>query len=229
MHDLVILHGALGASKEFEKVKEILSDMIQVHVLDFNGHGVNPRISNFTIDGFVQDLQSYIEKKNLIRPSVFGYSMGGYVALYHEGLRPGSFSRILTLGTKFNWTVDTSLREAGFLEPDTILDKVPNYANYLNSLHPDRWEENMQYTRDLMLSLGRNPVLSDDLIGSITIPVTIARGTLDKMVSREESERITDLSRNGTYIELNDVKHPIHQIDPARVSEYILSCFSNVL
>jgi pimeloyl-ACP methyl ester carboxylesterase len=141
----------------------------------------------------------------------------------------GSFSSILTLGTKFNWTVDTSLREAGFLEPDTILDKVPNYANYLNSLHPDRWEENMQYTRDLMLSLGRNPVLSDDLIGSITIPVTIARGTLDKMVSREESERITDLSRNGTYIELNDVKHPIHQIDPARVSEYILSCFSNVL
>ena len=91
MHDLIILHGALGASKEFELVKEILSDVFQVHTLDFNGHGSNTDESVFYIDGFSNDLRKLISEKGLDTPFVFGYSMGGYVALYHEYLFPNSF------------------------------------------------------------------------------------------------------------------------------------------
>lgn len=229
MRDLILLHGALGSAREFEQVKELLSGLFQIHTLDFNGHGENEEESVFYIDGFSDDLRKFIEKKGLMQPFVFGYSMGGYVALYHENRYPNSFSGILTLGTKFNWTPESSVQEASILDPVIVMQKVPQYASYLETIHYDRWEENMIKTKELMLKLGSAPELNDSMLGQINIPVTIGRGTLDKMVSREESEHVAHALPNGIYVELDEVKHPIHQIDPIRIVDFIRNVLGHVL
>ncbi len=222
MKDIILLHGALGSSKELQDLKEILDGELNVHLLDFNGHGENDDESVFFIDGFQKDLSELIRSKGLDKPFVFGYSMGGYVALYHELVEPGNLSGILTLGTKFEWNPETSAKEAGFLEPKIIMEKLPEYAEYLDSIHPVGWEENVQKTKQLMLNLGDNPMLTDEILRQINLPVTIGRGDLDKMVSDQESFHVASLIPDARYIQLEGVKHPIRQIDPRAIKELIL-------
>ena len=48
-----------------------------------------------------------------------GHSMGGYVALKLALKRPELVDRIITLGTKFNWTPEVAAKEVKMLNPDT--------------------------------------------------------------------------------------------------------------
>lgn len=222
MKDIILLHGALGSSSELKALKDVLDGKFSVHLLDFNGHGDNDDESIFYIDGFQQDLSSLIRSKGLDRPFVFGYSMGGYVALYHEIVEPGNLSGIITLGTKFEWNPEISEKEAGFLDPKIIMEKVPEYAKYLETIHSVGWVQNVERTQKLMLKLGNEPLLREMNLKQIKIPVTISRGNLDKMVSEKESLHIASLIPNAEYLELEGVKHPIRMIDPIVLKELIL-------
>ncbi|TNE96359.1 MAG: alpha/beta hydrolase [Bacteroidetes bacterium] len=229
MKDILILHGALGAASEFLEVKEKLQENYNVHLMDFNGHGINAHVHEFYITGFQKDLSEFIKHNGLNKPFVFGYSMGGYVALLHEILEPGSLSGILTLGTKFSWNLESSEREASLLNPEVLEEKVPHYANYLSQIHPNGWKENMLRTKELMLQLGSDPVLKDEYLKEIDLPVTIGRGALDKMVSAEESHYVAQLIPDALYVEYLGVKHPIHQIDPDFIVSIIKDSAQHVL
>lgn len=228
MKDLVLLHGALGSSKELEKVKNILSADFNVYTFDFNGHG-NEEATNFYIDGFSNDLKAFITKYELDQPFVFGYSMGGYVALYHETKYPGSIGSLLTLGTKFDWNPESSSREAGFLVPELILIKAPHYAEYLSEIHGIDWKENMRLTKELMLRLGDQPVLNEQSLKIVEIPVTIARGSNDRMVSPDESQWASNLINSANYYEIPEFDHPLNKLDDAKLAKMILDHFYHVL
>jgi pimeloyl-ACP methyl ester carboxylesterase len=224
--DLILLHGALGSAKEFEKVKHILSPDFNVYTLDFNGHGLNSEFTNFYIDGFSDDLKDFVTQNGLDQPFVFGFSMGGYVALYTEYREHGTFSSIVTLGTKFDWNPTTIEREAKYLDPKLVLKRSPDFAEYLSEIHGDvAWEENMQRTADLMLKLGKDAMLDKSVLETIALPIVIGRGDMDKMVSEEESQFVADALPNGEYKELVSTKHPMYAVDPERLASFIRKSF----
>ncbi len=226
---IILLHGALGSKKELESVGNLLAVDFNVHYLDFNGHGDNFDDGNFYIDGFSADLNQFINSSNLESPIVFGFSMGGYVALYHEIQFPGHLEMIITLGTKFDWNPLTSEKEASFLDPEKIRVNVPKYAEYLNSIHSVDWMKNVEKTKQLMLRLGVQPLLNESTLSQIKIPVIVARGSQDKMVTDEESVWTVKQLNKGKYIELEDMKHPINQIDPERIVALITNSYEHVL
>jgi len=54
--DLLLLHGAVGASPQFEPLQPLLEDRYQLHRLDFEGHGSSsPRERPFRIEHFKQE------------------------------------------------------------------------------------------------------------------------------------------------------------------------------
>src|SRR5689334_13100853 len=112
MNPILILHGALGSASQLEPVKSMMeSNGMRVHLLSFSGHGGISFQKNFGIEQFADDTLHYIKSYQLKQVNIFGYSMGGYVALWLAKQYPDVVGKIVTLGTKFDWSVESAAKE----------------------------------------------------------------------------------------------------------------------
>ncbi|MEO0403965.1 MAG: alpha/beta hydrolase, partial [Bacteroidota bacterium] len=120
MKNVLLLHGALGSKEQLEGIAKELSGKFKVHSINFGGHGGYATDHPFSIDFFTDEVFQYLEKYKLEQVSIFGYSMGGYVALNLASKQPKKVERIVTYGTKFNWSTETSAKEVKMLNPHMI-------------------------------------------------------------------------------------------------------------
>lgn len=222
--DLIILHGALGSRIQFEELARQLSADFNCHLLDFDGHGSGTDVSEISIELCSRNLIDFVSHHELDKPLVFGYSMGGYVALLAEAENPGLFHSIITLGTKFDWSVEIAEHEIKLLNPEKIEEKLPKFAAYLATVHASKnWKNVMIQTHGLMRKLGRNPLLTDAFLQSINIPVIVCLGSNDNMVTQEETEKVCTRIKTARFRLLDGIPHPIHMIDSSDISRLIVS------
>jgi pimeloyl-ACP methyl ester carboxylesterase len=214
MKNLLLLHGALGHSDIFEPFTKELSNYFTVYTPLFSGHGdLEIPENGITIEKYTQELKEFIEKKNLNDVYIFGHSMGGYVALCYALKNQKNLNSIMTLGTKFDWTEEQALKESKMLNPDVITEKVPQYAELLENQHGKKWRNLLPSIAEMMISLGKNPPLKDNLT-TITIPVQIMVGDKDTMVTIEESTEVYKSLPNAKLAILPDTKHPMDKVRP---------------
>lgn len=215
MDDLVLLHGALGASDQFESIAESLRDKFRVHLLNFSGHGGKPFGADpFSIEGFAKEVLLSIEEKKIACAHVFGYSMGGYVGMYLARHEPGRIRKLITLGTKFRWDEIIAARETGMLDAGRIAAKSPAFATQLEKRHaPNDWRKLVEATKVLMLQLGRNNVLANAGYAAIQSECLLLLGDRDKMVSAEETLEVYRQLPNAQLGVLPGVPHPVEKID----------------
>lgn len=222
MQKLILLHGALGASSQFDTLKNILKDKFEIHTLNFEGHGDRCSEKDFSIDLFAENLKDYLDQQNLKDANVFGYSMGGYVALRLAQNHPEYFKKIITLGTKFNWTPESSAKEVKMLDAEKIQEKVPAFAEALSKLHEGNdWKIVLKKTAGMMLELGNGKANSDSDFKSIQIKCFIGVGDNDAMVNREETQHVASLIPNAEFYLLENTVHPIDKLDFEKVAELI--------
>ncbi|MBK7817632.1 MAG: alpha/beta fold hydrolase [Sphingobacteriaceae bacterium] len=222
MKNIILLHGALGAQDQLEPLENALSQLdYQVHSFSFSGHGKTAFQNEFGIVQFANELEKFISKHKLQQPSVFAYSMGGYVALYLASQKNSLLGNIITLGTKFGWTKETAQREIKQLDPKVILEKVPKYADALKQRHGDDWELLLERTADMMVSLGNNNILNSDLFSKINNHVLVGLADKDSMVTAEETTIAIDQLYNSERYTLHDTKHPMETVDVAILAAII--------
>ncbi|MCB9080565.1 MAG: alpha/beta fold hydrolase [Lewinellaceae bacterium] len=223
---LLLLHGALGSAAQLTPLATALNGQ-EVHALNFNGHGGRPLAeADFTTAGFAQDVLRFLDNHNLTTVDLFGYSMGGYVGLFLARHYPERVRRLFTLATKMHWTPEVAAKEAGMLDPDKVLEKVPLFADALRKRHaPEDWRVLLQKTAQLMVGLGNGAGLSDADFAAIACPVNISVGDADNMVSIVESERVATLILQGRLQVLPGVKHPIEKVDMEVLAPAILEFF----
>jgi len=215
MRNLVLLHGALGHSDVFNMYVDELSEYFNIHTPLFSGHG-NKELptDGITIEKYTKELSEFIEQKNLNDVCIFGHSMGGYVALCYALENPGKLNSVMTLGTKFDWTEEQALKESKMLNPDVIAEKIPKYADILEFQHGPKWKKLLPAIAEMMISLGKNPPLHDDVLKNIEIPVQIMVGDQDHMVTIEESTAAYRKLTKGKLAVLPGTKHPVEKIRP---------------
>src|SRR5690606_27694592 len=110
MKKLLLLHGALGTQEQFAGLKALLSNDFDLHGLDFYGHGKADFSAEFSMEAIARQTGKYLEEHQLRGCEVLGYSMRDYVGLYLERQQPGSFTSIMTLGTRFSCSQETSAK-----------------------------------------------------------------------------------------------------------------------
>jgi len=221
---LLILHGALGAKKQFTPIVELLKAHFEVYCLEFDGHGTLSEYSGtFSIDHFVSQTAATLKALGWEKPMVFGYSMGGYVALKLEAEHPGTFERIVTLGTKFNWTPETAAQEARMLNPEKILEKIPAFGLYLASLHNEQqWKSLMVKTAEMMLEMGNHPPVTEEILAKVFTNVFCLRGEKDAMVTTEETVWAVNALPDSRFEEIAEWQHPIDKIPVNELIEVLL-------
>lgn len=214
MESIILLHGAIGAKSQLETLANELEKYFDVHLLDFSGHGTSKTDKDFSIELFSSDLLNYLKQFPDKKFYIFGYSMGGYVALYTELYHPGTLLSVYTYGTKFKWDKESAEKESKMLNPEKIEEKLQAFAADLANRHgKENWKTVLNKTAKMMLEMGLNPPLKDEDFAKITIPVIISWGDADKMVSKEESVNVKNVLPNGFFKSYTNWPHPLEKLD----------------
>ncbi len=219
---LLLLHGALGSAAQFSDLCQHLPEREQALAFHFPGHGGLPTDTEFSIAHFAGHTLSYMDQAGIERARFFGYSMGGYVALYLAWQHPERVESIATLGTKFDWTPGSAAQETARLDPGKIAAKVPAFAQMLAKRHaPADWEEVVRRTAGLLHELGNGAALDPDTFRAISCPVCIGLGDKDNMVSVAESRNVASIIPAGRFDLLEGVPHPFEQTDARVLARWI--------
>lgn len=225
MKTILLLHGALGAASVMEPLAERLYSVgFDAQLLNFSGHGGSPFAEDFGIEQFTTEVLGFLDKNGIEKVDIFGYSMGGYVALYLASLHPERVGRIVTLATKFDWTPEGAEREVRMLDPEKIEAKVPAFAAQLRERHaPNDWKELLRKTAGMMLELGQRPLLSTDVLSKIKQPTLVCLGDSDQMVSQEETKHAAAALPHGHLQILEQTPHPFEKVDTAAFASILAS------
>ncbi|MBK7232125.1 MAG: alpha/beta hydrolase [Saprospiraceae bacterium] len=223
---IIFLHGALGSAVQLDDLANLMRENNDVHVLDFLGHGKQNLLSGkLSVELLCTQLEEYISNHQLVSPLIFGYSLGGYVALCTSHRHPKSIGKIICLGTKFAWNPQVVNEQFGFLDPEKIKSEMPGFAAGLKELHGEKWEILTQQTFGLVQSLAKNSLLNELTLSKIQIPVCIMRGEKDKMVSEEESVQTAAHIALGKYFCLANTPHHLEKVDVIMLKEKIQEFF----
>ncbi len=225
---VILLHGALGCAADFIPLQAALNGKLPTVAIDLPGHGAlaASNIEQFSVEDFAETLYRYSTEEEPL--DIFGYSMGGYVALYFAAQYPERVRNLFTLGTKLKWTTDIGTREAARLNPEHILDKAPHFAVLLAQRHgTNYWTANMRRTAAMLQVLGEAPPLAEALFSRIQGRTCVARGSEDTMVTREEGIQAVRQMKRGVYLELPGQPHLLERCDIGALANAMSDFFSS--
>lgn len=226
MKPILLLHGALGSKSQFAEIAGMLAGSYDVFTFDFAGHGANPLPEEqFSIETFAHEISVYMRANGLAGADIFGYSMGGYAALYASAAGLINAGRIFTLATKFEWTEEIAAREAKMLDADKIRQKVPAFAEELAARHGSKWEALLGMTREMMTRLGRKNLLNTEMLARVKNDVLVSIGDRDKMVTLEETIAAYRVMVNSSLLVIPNTGHPIERVDAKRLTYEIKNFF----
>lgn len=215
MKPLLLLHGALGTAKQLEPLAHHFAVGRDVHTLNFYGHGGDSAPEGgYSFTRFAEDILTYLDANGLEQIDIFGYSMGGYAAMFFALKYPARVGKIATLGTKVNWTVAGSQQEVKMLDADKLEAKVPAFAEQLKQLHgADNWRGVLAATAKMMLNLGENPVLTDADYQALQNPVLLGIGDRDHTAGLEDTVATYRLLPQAQLWVLPATPHPLDKVN----------------
>ena len=226
MKKLILLPGALGSSHQFIQLSLLLKPFFQILQPNYPGHaGLPPLYSKFSVNSLTDWLLSFLELEE--QPvALMGYSLGGYLALNAAAIEPSKIQGVLTLATKIDWNPQQALSETQTLNTNFLSQKAPEFLQQLQQVHgSNSLESLLQLTKQLMLNLGENPVLTPERLSGIRVPVRMGVGDKDKMVGILETFSAVKSIPNAQFFVLPNTKHPFESVNPAHLEFQIRDFF----
>jgi pimeloyl-ACP methyl ester carboxylesterase len=94
---LVVLHGILGSSRNWQTAGKDLAIRYHVWALDLRNHGASPHDEEMTYGAMEADLAAWMDARGLARVSLLGHSMGGKVAMRLACRRPERVEKLFVV------------------------------------------------------------------------------------------------------------------------------------
>ncbi len=164
-HSIVLLHGNGEDHTMFFELSQLLSKDFTVYALDSRGHGESDPVDSLTYDEMAEDVVSFIKKKKIKHPILYGFSDGGILGLLIAIRHPGLISKLIVSGA--------NLKPTG----------LKNW--FLRQCELD-YEANHSPLIELMLN---NPNITHEELHTIHIPTLILAGE-DDLVKEARTESI---------------------------------------
>jgi pimeloyl-ACP methyl ester carboxylesterase len=173
---LVMLHGAFG----WANVPPGLGKDRQVIAVELQGHGHTAMTDRLmTFENLADDVAALIKHLKLERADVFGYSMGGTVALGVAIRHPEVVRKVVVTGTHFGKVEDAfdaeTFKQFKSLSPSFA---PPPLTNHYNRVAPDPKQWPRLVTSVQKMSLGFAG-FSREQMRSIKAPVLVTLGDHD--------------------------------------------------
>ena len=101
---IILLHGNGEDHTMFYELSQLLAPDFTVYALDSRGHGESSPVDHFTYDEMAEDVVSFIKKKKIKQPIIYGFSDGGILGLLIAIRHPGLISKLITSGANLKPT-----------------------------------------------------------------------------------------------------------------------------
>lgn len=94
---LVVLHGLLGSSRNWQTAGRDLAVRFHVFALDLRNHGSSPHAATMSYDELMADVLAWMDSQQLPRVTLLGHSMGGKVAMLLACRNPDRVERLVVV------------------------------------------------------------------------------------------------------------------------------------
>ncbi len=94
---LLVLHGLLGSSRNWQTAGRELAQHWHVWALDARNHGKSPHAPEMNYDVMADDLVAWLQAQGLARATLVGHSMGGKTAMRLACRRPELVERLVVV------------------------------------------------------------------------------------------------------------------------------------
>jgi esterase len=94
---LVILHGLLGSSRNWQTAGADLAQNFHVCALDLRNHGRSPQAEEMTYEAMVDDVIVWLDAQAIAKTALLGHSLGGKVAMLLACKHPGRVERLIVV------------------------------------------------------------------------------------------------------------------------------------
>ena len=171
---IILLHGNNENSSYFEYQINEFSKYYKVFAIDTRGHGKTPRGDMpFTIEQFAQDLLNFMNKNNIDKAHILGFSDGGNIAIVFSVLYPERVAKLILNGA--------NLCPKGLTTLTRISDKTGYFFTRLFS------KDGLK--KEMLELMVHQPNISPDELSKIKSKTLVIAGTKD-MIKKEHTELI---------------------------------------
>lgn len=246
---VIMLHGIMGHSREWDGVVEAMSRTGRVFVIDQRGHGRSDWAEDYSLDAMTRDIIGFIETLALTPARIVGHSMGGMVAMTLAAARPELVERVVVVDIAPDSVTGelaaglrefvTGLASRGY---DTVDDAYAEWAG-----DPYARPELLRHYVEHALRRGADGKLAwrfdgvglegflDSVdpgrlwraVDSIRVPVLVVRGEHSEAVSMASALQMLGRFCNARLVEIPDGAHDLGVQQPEAVAEAVLEFFAD--
>jgi pimeloyl-ACP methyl ester carboxylesterase len=94
---LIVLHGLLGSSRNWQSTGADLAARYHVHALDLRNHGRSPHSAEMTFEAMAADVLGWMDEHGITRTALMGHSLGGKVAMLVACRHPERVERLIVV------------------------------------------------------------------------------------------------------------------------------------
>ena len=152
---LVILHGAAGATMlETEPLIRHLEPHFRVLALDFAGHGASGSYDDvvLSVDFLADNIRGVLDFYGLEQVHVFGFSIGGFVALRFALMHPKRVGKLAVHSANVDWNDELATTMNARLNATLLASRYPAIAQRLDEFHTD-WQRLFARVNRMITSL----------------------------------------------------------------------------
>jgi pimeloyl-ACP methyl ester carboxylesterase len=94
---LIVLHGLLGSSRNWQSTGADLAARYHVYALDLRNHGHSPHADEMTFEAMAADVLGWMDTQGIARATLMGHSLGGKVAMLVACRHPERIERLVVV------------------------------------------------------------------------------------------------------------------------------------
>jgi len=223
---VIILHGLFGESKNWNSIAKELASNFEVHLIDQRNHGVSFHHKEHNYVVLAEDLNQYIEAKNIVNSSIIGHSMGGKVAMQFALLYPHKLKKLIILDIAPKQYKDKSVKIFQALNKVLAQSKSRKEAYKILMEYSDDIVINNFLLKGLSFSKDKQPNFKfnlksieenmSNMLDSISTNTTFnsmtyfLSGEKSEYIKQKDIQYIEQVFPNNHIIEIENAGHWIH-------------------
>jgi esterase len=239
-HPLIILHGLLGSSDNWQIMAKEFGSLFQTFTLDARNHGRSPHSDEFSYRIMSEDVRYFMDLYKLQSTILLGHSMGGKTAMKFALTYPDRVEKLVV--------VDIAPRAYGLIQ-DPILEALASLKLYI---YRDREEidadlakkipelavrqflmknllrnENQKFIWKMNLDVIRNKYAEIDAAivseRSFEKPALFMRGELSEYITPQDESAIKKMFPKATIATISGAGHWIHADAPGEFAQTLMN------
>lgn len=233
---VILLHGYSDSWFSYSLVFPALARDARVYALDLRGHGNSDRpASGYQMRDLAADVIAFMDAKGIVRATIVGHSMGGFVAQQVALAAPRRVSQLVLIGTATtprNFIGIEELHKAVNSLPDPVPEEfarefqmstigAPLSKTFVDRVVSESLKLPARVWREI--AVGLMTYERAVALGRSGIPALVLHGAKDPYIASAEADSLGAMVGAKRVVKYPETSHAVHWERPADVARDILA------